>query len=249
MSGRLVVIALTVGAVLGLPSRVADAQEIIGVLHLEVDGVSSAAADKFEQSIEEGLVGGGFSVAPRKRLHALLGPSSYAPGCRVGPCLKEVYRNTKVRLVLVGAITGLGPSYRFVVTLLNTETGRVTSQVSDECNVCTLQEAITSATLAVMALVNGVGGATVPDPLVGPLGSGKHPDLLRALTRQRERTTYAKRTIRRTGLFFLSAGVLAAGAGLFLVNRHSDKNGYASFAAAGTLGLSGVTLFLISRRF
>lgn len=245
--------ACVLGALLASGSERVEASEIVGVLDFETRGVSKTAAKKFETSIEEGLSGSGFKVAPRSRLMALLRRSSYIPGCYFGPCLNEVWRNTKVRLVLVARVTAAGPSYSFVVSLFDTKNGQLTSQVSDRCDVCTLQDAITTTTLKVIALVEGVGGAKVSDPKKGPTGvttlssvRAELADLKQTLAARRA----ASRTrVRRVALFLLSAAAITAGSGVFLRSRDENTAGYAAFGAAGGLTFASATLLVLSGRF
>ncbi len=237
-------LALVVQVAIATPA--AAEEQIVGVLHLETEGVSETASEKFESSIEEGLAGTGFRVAPRSRLKALLANSSYIDGCHFGPCLAEVYRNTKVRLVLIGRIVSLGPSYSFVVSLLDTRTGQPVSQVADRCDVCTLEEAMATATIAVVDLVSRAGGiqpdssAKIPDPLVKA----------REAAEGKRRIAKGRRNMRRGAIFFLSTAVLAGGVGAYFIASDKDERvGYGAAAAGGALAVSGVTMLVLSRRF
>ncbi len=220
----------------------ARADEIVGVLDLEIEGVSTTAAEKFESSIEDGLVGTGFKVSPQKTLRKLLEQSSYIDGCYFGPCLQEVYRNTRVKKVLVARITSLGPSYSFVVSLVDTQTGLPVSQVANLCEVCTLEEAIATATLAVIELVTRSDQPAPPVEVERPAAGEveKHADA--AIARR-------KKLVRRAALFFLSAGVVAGGAGAYLLWDGKESAGRPAAAAGGALALTGVTFLVISGRF
>jgi hypothetical protein len=236
---------------LGVPT-VARAQvsddEIVGILHFEADGISETVAQRFEQSIEAGLADNGFKVAPRKRLLELLGRSSYVAGCRFGPCLEEVYRNTDIRLVLVGRVTAVGPSYTVLMTLLDTRVGRPTSQVVDRCEVCTVEEAMTGATLAVVELVTGAGTAVV-DPALGPTSRDKIPDFRAQLAARRNELADRRRRLRRAALFFVGAAALAGGAGGYLIATDRDQRGLPAVGAAGAFAVASATFLVLSRRF
>lgn len=221
---------------------------VIGILDLQVVGVSATAAARFETSIEEGLTGSGFKVSPRKRLLALLSQSSYVPGCLFGPCLEEIHRNTQVRLVLVAQITSVGPSYEYVVSLLDTRIGRPTSQVTDQCEVCTLEEAIASTTLAVIELVIGSGDSVV-DPVLGPTGTEEPPDLRGQLEASRREVSANQQRLRRAALFFVGAAVLAGGAGAYFLTRDETARGYLALGAGGAFAIASGTLLVLSRRF
>lgn len=223
-------------------------EPIVGILDLQVVGVSATAAARFETSIEEGLTGSGFKVSPRKRLMALLAQSSYVPGCLFGPCLEEVFRNTEVRLVLVARITGVGPSYGYIVSLLDTRLGRPTSQVTDRCEVCTLEEAIASTTLAVIELVTGSGNSVV-DPALGPVGSGELPDLRGQLEERKLEVASRQRRLRRAALFFIGAAALGGGAGAYFLSKDQTDRGYPVLAASGAFAIASGTLLVLSRRF
>lgn len=225
-----------------------DPSLIIGILDLQVDGVSATAAARFETSIEEGLTGSGYQVSPRKRLMALLGQSSYVPGCLFGPCLEEVFRNTELRLVLVARITSVGPSYEYVVSLLDTRIGRPTSQVTDQCEVCTLEEAIASTTLAVIELVTGSGNSVV-DPALGPVGKDELPDLRGQLEASQREVGARQRRLRRAALFFIGAAALAGGAGAYFLSRDQTDRGYPAVAVGGAFAIASGTLLVLSRRF
>jgi hypothetical protein len=232
-------------------SSTAHAQyDVVGILSLEADGVSPTAAEKLEAGIEEGIAGTSSDehprVATRQRLTEMLAHSKFDPGCRFGPCLEEIYKNTKVRMVLVGRIASSGPSYNFLVSLMDTRSGLLMSQVTTRCAVCTLDEAIASATLATIELItraeNGdedpeAGAATAVTPAVAELA---------ALQKQ---TASRRRSIRRTGLFFLSAALLAAGAGAYFAATDDLDVGYPLLAAGGAFAVTSTTLFVLSRRF
>ena len=236
--------AAKIGLIAGLVASLcapARADEIVGVLQLEIQGVSETAAEKFESSIEEGLTGTGYRVAPRQRLRKMLEQSSYIDGCHFGACLTEVYRNTKGKLVLVARITSLGPSYSFVVSLIDTRTGLPASQVANVCEVCTLEEAIATATLAVIELVT-----KTPIDVAEPTEVVPPPVDLAAIERARNRR--GKRAARRTALFFIGAAVVAGGAGAYFLVEDDHRIGYPVMAAGGALAVAGTTFLGVSGR-
>jgi len=241
-----VAIGLLVAVQLAAVESAHAEEEIVGVLHLETEGVSETAAEKFETSIEEGLSGTGFRVAPRKRLKELLANSSYVDGCHFGSCLNEVYRNTKVRMVLIGRIVSLGPSYSYVVSLLDTRTGHPMSQVADRCDVCTLEEAMATATIAVVELVSKAGAMDPAEDRVP-----EDPQLCtREVAAVKKRNSDSRRITRRAAFFFLGAAALAGGAGAYFIATDRDERvGYAAAAAGGTFAVASATLLVISGRF
>jgi len=238
-----------------LVPSLANAQEqrkndaVIGVLQVETEGVSETAAEMLEQSLEEGLAGVGFRIARSGRLKAALAGTDYVDGCTFGPCLRAVFKATKMRLVLVARIRGVGSSYSFVVSLLDTVTGNVTSQVGDSCDVCTLNEAVDTATLAVIALVTGTGDAKVTNPDVGPTGTVDPGRDKARITVLEQRISQKRRSMRRASLFFAAVAVVAGAGGTFLLASDQGKTGYAALAGGGAFAVSSLTMLLVSRKF
>src|SRR5688500_20303578 len=74
----------------GESQEAADTSEPIGVLEVATYGVSPAAGDKFEQSVEETLAAVGFRVMRSKQVQQKLAGSNYVIGCTFGPCMEEV---------------------------------------------------------------------------------------------------------------------------------------------------------------
>ena len=250
MRRRLVALAVVLACAGSV--RIAVAKETVGVFRVNIDGVSRTAADKFERSIEEGLTGTGFKVATRKALREALKGSDYIAGCYFGACLKQIYKRTKIRLILVARITSAGPNYNFVVSLLDSRTGLPTSQVADRCAVCTLEEAIASATLAVVALATGTGTAAVTDPVSGPTRSEQIP-VLRAeiarLAKEVRRRRSSARSARVTGWVFLGLAVVAGGIGVMQVRSCDDRSEVSCWMGAGiggALGFTGITMLVLS---
>ncbi len=234
----------------GLAQPAGAQQEIVGILHVDVSGVSETAAAKFEDSLEDGLGNAGFRVAKRKKMRALLEKGNYQDGCWFGPCLERVHAITGVRLVLVARITGVGRNFSYVVTLLDARTGLPTSQATDQCAVCTVDEAIATASIAVIGLVTGAGDATVTD-VEDP---ARQDEIDLADLEQRERylaedRASRRKSLRRGTLFLISAAAIAAGVSAYALSEDDKELGYGAAAASGAFAFSGVTLFVISRKF
>jgi hypothetical protein len=211
-----------------------------------VVGTSKTVADKLEKSIEDGLDNQGLKVAPRKRVAEMLASSGFLEGCSFGPCLLEVRKTTGAQLVLVARITSVGPSYDLVISLLETEHGRVTSQVAERCEVCTLDEAISAATLAVIQVVTGAAGAQI-DPALGPTGERTGPEPQELLAIRETELSTGRRRVRRGGVFFLGAAVVAAAAGTYFLVTDRRDLGYGALGATGAFALASGTLLVISR--
>jgi hypothetical protein len=210
-----------------------DRRKIVGVLEVRVDGVSTTAAEKFETGIEDGLSSTEYWVATRKRMREILAGSSWSEGCVVGPCLAEVKRQTNADLIVDAYFEGTGSSYRFVVTLIETGAGSVVAQVADHCDVCTLTEALDTAALDTIGLVNGANDTPIKAPPHTP-ATIDHP---------------GRRGSRRASLLLFAGAALAGGTAAYFF--HADKRdlGYAGAGAAVGLGVGGFAALALSFRF
>jgi hypothetical protein len=199
---------------------------MVGVLEVIVEGVPPDAQTRFQEGLEEGLRGAGVDVVPRGAVAAALTKVDVPYGCTLGPCLRAIGKALAVQKVLVARVTAVGPSFTFVLTFLDTARGAPVAQVSDSCAVCTLDEALASATLAVVSLATGAGDivATTPVPARVTRVSGTTP----------------LKTVAwwLTGLAVASA---TTGAALLSVG---DAPAWACFGLAGGLSAGGLTIFL-----
>lgn len=211
----------------------------VGILRIDTEGVSDAAAVQFESEVEEALQGVGATTVGSKKLHQRLEGGEYMVGCTFGPCLRAVAA-VRVPLVLVARIRGDGSSYHFVITLVDTKSGIHTSQVSQTCAVCTVEEAISTATLATVALITGTADATVTDPSAGPTAEISLGDKKKS----------APALLRTSGLVFLGLGAAAVVVGGYLYLDDTDsRGGPIGLATGGALLSGGATMVLLSRRF
>src|SRR5262249_22190002 len=85
---------------------------------------------------------------------AMMRSTKWTDGCLVGRCLAAIRTQSGAELVLLAALTGSGTSFRYVVTLIRTDTRRVVDQETDGCDVCTANEVMTPATLAAVDVLN-----------------------------------------------------------------------------------------------
>ena len=223
----------------------AAATEPIGVLEVATRGVSEAAGDKFEQSVEETLAGVGFRVMRSQTVQEKLAGTNYIAGCTVGPCMKEVLARTGLHRVLVARIQGNGQSYSVVVSLVDTATGELVSQVAQSCPVCTVEEAISTATLATVELLTARPRSA----------EGKRARAMARAARDSERAagdaTLERRQARarRFGWVFLVGGAAAAGLGVGLIASDRREVGSASAGLGGGLAVAGVTALVWSKSF
>jgi hypothetical protein len=213
----------------------------VGILSIETTGVSKTVAGQFEEEVEESLSGSDLRTIDRETMRERLSESDYIEGCTFGPCLSVLRAATGVPLVLVARIDRVGSSYTFVITLLDTKTGMFTSQVAQPCEVCTIEEAIGTATLATIALINGTGGAEVSE---FSSSAASTTDLSSF-----RKSKPLKGTIRRTGLIFLGAGIVAGGLATYFWTQDKESATFASGATGAAFITSGATMLLLSRRF
>ena len=240
--------AVAASLVFAAGMRTVYADQSIGVLHIETIGVSAVAVQKFETSLEEGLAGAtDFTLTRRHELAKKMSGSAYPSGCLFGPCLKAIYRHSRVGLVLVARIAVIGPSYNFIITLLNTRTGNSTAQVTPGCDVCTLDEAISTATLAVIELMTDKSAAADPD-----LGATKHinpVELRRSLARTENNWLRRRRRLRATGYVFLVGAAVGVGFAAMFTSKDEKSLGYVAGGVGGALLVSGASVLMMSRKF
>jgi hypothetical protein len=208
-----------------------DRRRIVGILEVRVDGVPKEIAAQFQQNLEKQLNSSEYWLAPRTRMMQLLANSSkWTDGCVVGKCLTEVKTQTGAELVLIASITGSDSSFGYVVTLVRTDTGAMLSQESDRCDVCTVNEALTSATLAAVKLLTDV-----PETL--PNAEAEAKATMAQMTSTHEKQLAAtKRTHKRIAIVSTLVGLAAAGVGSALYFTQ-DKPPWALATAAAGGGL------------
>jgi hypothetical protein len=221
------------------PAGAGNKRRIIGVLEVKVEGVPKDIAAQFQTDLEKQLDSSSYWLAPKARLHELMANSTrWTEGCVVGACLREVKTQTGADLVLLAALTGSGTSFGYIVTLVRTDSGAVLSQEADRCDVCTVSEALTAATLAAVRLVTAA-----PEKL--PDEEAEHAAALADMkTKLEVETAKAKRHGKTLGTILTVAGVVVGGAGaaLYFLNDHADY-GLATAAVGGGLAFGGVVTF------
>ncbi len=214
-------------------------QRIVGIL--EVRGPTPHDEAAFEKNLEQQLDTNQYWLAPRAKMRERLRNSTkWTEGCLVHHCLAEVKVQTNAELVILAALTGSGTSFGFVVTLVRTDTGRVVSQESERCDVCTLNETMNAATSATIKLLNAVPdrlpdetaqqGAAV-DLAVGLATAPMHRQLVRE-----------ERTTTRVGIRLTVVGLIAAvtGGAIYFLQDERPASGLVLGAAGGGLAASGI---------
>ena len=141
-------------------------------------------------------------------------------------------------IVLVADIQGNGSSYNFVVTLSDTRTGIPISQVAQNCAVCTIEEAISTATLTTISVLTGTGDAK----------SSADASLL-AGAESKTKPSPGPGALRRSGLIFLGAGAIGILAGAYVFREQDRDIGLVTLSSGAGLVTGGATMLLLSRRF
>jgi hypothetical protein len=218
-----------------------DHRRIIGILDVRVDGVAPEVAAQFQANLEQQLDTKLFWLVPRNRMHELMANSTkWAEGCLVGMCLREIRTQTRADLVLLVAMSGAGTSFGWTVTLVRTDTGRVLSQDSSRCDVCTVNEAVTGATLATLKLLNDVPDK-LPDQATEETAAY---NLLLKPIRGHVRELEHER--RRVGLTLSITGLVVAAAGVALYKTGSSNRDVGEITAAAGGGIAGSGVIVLA---
>jgi hypothetical protein len=223
------------------PAPADDKRRIVGVLDVRVEGVPKEIARQFQSELEKQLDSREYWLAPQQRIREMMANSTkWTEGCLVGLCLTELQAITGAELVLLASISGSGTSFGYVVTLVRTDTGRVLAQEGSRCEVCTVKEALASATLAAVKLLT-----SVPDKLPDEAGEASAAFEL-ATGKLHAQIDASKRHNRKLGIGLTLAGVVAAGAGMTLylaADRPAYALGIAGLGAGTALGGIAVLTF------
>lgn len=239
---RRVVAALVVGLGMVVAAAPAHAGKVVGLLDVSGD-VGDAVLERFADAVEDGLAGAhDLQPATRKRMQEMLDRSTWTRDCLVGPCLEEVRAQTGADEVVIAALSAVGQSYRYTITLLDTRTGNVLFQVSEGCIACTVEDVLSSATMATIGLLNNAGDTVTAVPIT-PVAAVERAAKLE------ERVRDHRRSLRRTALLVVGAGLLAAGTAAYFISEDRDDVGYPVLGAAGGLAASGAVMLGLSLHF
>jgi hypothetical protein len=227
-----VLIAIATSAAAEVPRPPADRRRIVGILDVRVEGVPKEIAEKFQANLEDQLDSQAYWIAPMSRMNAMMeGSTTWTHGCIVGSCLNEVRTMTGADLVLLAALTGSGTSFGYVVTLVRTDTGRMLAQESERCDVCTVNEALTGATLAAVKLL-----IAVPEKLPDEAAERQAAlDVATAKVRDEKTAQHKHHKTTATIMTLAGVAVAAVGATLYFTQDHAD---YGLATAAGGAGLA-----------
>lgn len=209
-----------------------EQRRMVGILDVRVDGVSAELKAKFEQQLEQQLDTNQYWLSNRAQMRERMKFSNkWTEGCLVGECLADVRTQTRAELVLLAALSGSGTSFGYVVTLVRTDTGRVLAQKAERCDVCTVNEAMTEATLATIALLS-----EIPNQL--PDDAALRATALKTLVAVNKRELdVGRRRQRKIGIALAVSG-LAVGLGGAAAYLLADHPAWALGVAAGGGGLA-----------
>jgi hypothetical protein len=213
-------------------------RKIVGVLEIRADGIPAEQKAQFQTNLEAQLDSKHYWLSPESRMHAILANSTkWTDGCLIGKCLAEVKAQTNADLVLLAALSGSGTSFGYVVTLVRTDTGRVLSQKAERCDVCTVNEALTKATKATVALLQAVPDTLPDDDAETRSAVTVATQSLRADVRHDRHA----RTVSGTVLTVVGIAAAAAGAAIYFTQDHA-RSGLATAAAGAGLAAGGVVV-------
>ena len=215
----------------------ADKRRIIGILDVRIDGAPPEVGAQFQRDLEAQVDIKHYFLAPRGRMKDLMSNSTkWSEGCVVGPCLHDVKVQTGADVVLLAALTGSGTSFGWVVTLVRTDTGSVLGQKAERCDVCTVSEALSASTLAVVALLTTIPDQLPPETVKVAPPIDTHPYEVRVATAEHHQRT--------TGIVLTIAGavVAAAGAALYYSTTPHPNYGLATLAVGGGAVLGGLVV-------
>lgn len=213
-------------------------RRMIAMLDIRVEGIAEDVGRQFEHDLEEQLDTNAFWLANTDQVRERMRFSTkWTDGCLTGPCLTELRTQTNAELALLAALKGEGTSYGYVVTIVRTDNGRVLSQESGRCDVCTAREAMREATLATLKILNAV-----PDKLPDEIGERSAQIDIAVGKLVRHMRADARRE-RRKGITMLGLGLGVAAAGI-AVYFAADESPYALAAAGagGGLALGGIAV-------
>jgi hypothetical protein len=214
-----VLAAFPAAQAVGAPKRVA-------ILDLVTEGMSADVQGQFETTIEEELRKSGYLVVSHATTLDVIAKKELTEGCTFGRCVEPIGAALGVGLLLDVRISAEGPSYSFVLSLVEAKQGTPIGQVVTACPVCTVSEAL-----------GKLGG------LVAALDGQSRPMLLRDTG---PIVTLAPSKRSKVLPALLVAGGLAMGAGgtALVAGTEQKEAGWVTIGSGGTVFLTGLILLL-----
>ena len=228
----LVLLAAFATVATAAPATKPTDRRIIGVLDIRVEGVAPEVQAQFVSGLEAQLDSKRYWLVGRAKLRErMLQSTKWTEGCLVGPCLAEIKAQAGAEVSLLVAMTGSGTSFGYVVTLVRSDSGSVLSQQSDRCDVCTVNEVMTKATLATIELL-----AAIPDKLPDEKAA-RRLAIEAALRPERAKVDEINAEHHRVGLRMTILGILVAAVGT-VVYFAEDHTRYGLAIAGGGAGMA-----------
>lgn len=218
-----------------------DRRRTVSLLEVRVEGLSDDVKDNFRRQLEALIDTKRYWLADRDYMKAaMMRSTKWTDGCLVGRCLSAIRAQSGADLVLLAALTGAGTSFGYVVTLVRTDTGQVLDQESERCDVCTVNEVMSRATLAAVELLNNV-----PDKLPNE-SADQSARLDRAVGELRGEIAAHDRHAARIGYALLAVGLVGAVAGGALYAINDSRPNYAVATATGGLAMAAGGLVVLT---
>jgi hypothetical protein len=218
---------------------IADRRHVVALLEIRVEGLPDEVKDELWRQLDQSIDTKRFFLPDRTYMKKrMLESTKWTEGCIVGPCLTEIHTHTGADLVLLAALSGSGTSFGYVVTLIRTDTGRVADQEADRCDVCTVNEAVSGATLAAGRLLSNV-----PDKLPDEAAE-QTATMEREIGKARDQLAAHDHHTAKIGTVLTAVGLAVAVTGLVLYATQ-DQPTYAAATAAGGGALAASGLIVL----
>ena len=212
--------------------------EVIGLLDVQVEGVSPTAGEMLTRAIAEEVARTGYMAVLPARLREAMAVTPWNSACLIGACLIELDQAAAVGRVLHAKLVSTGSNYEYVVTLISTATGLPIAQIVRTCDVCTTEEALAATAHAAVELA--VQGSGIEPP--------RHDRPRPRRGGRPVRPSPAPRW-RRAGLMLVGSAVVVGAGGFILRGGTHPDLGAGALGAAATLGVAGTGCLAMSFRF
>jgi hypothetical protein len=217
----------------------ADKRRTVALLEVRVEGLPDEVKDEVRRQLDESIDTKRFWLADRHYMKdRMMRSTKWTEGCIVGRCLTEIHTNSGAELVLIAALSGSGTSFGSVVTLIRTDTGHVVDQETDRCDVCTVNEAVSGATLAAVKLLNNL-----PDKLPD-VAAEQSATMESEIGKARAELAEHDRHTAKIGTVLTAVGIAVAATGLALYFTQ-DQPTYAAATAVGGGALTASGLIVL----
>jgi hypothetical protein len=220
-----------------------DPRLIVGILDVRVEGMPVAIGDEFERQLDAltlGTTKGRFWIGTRRRLKQMLsGSTQWMDGCLLGPCMKVMREQTRAAIVLTVFLQSLGSTYRYVITVIRTDTGAVVDQRTEACGACTQAEAVTAATIGALDAIAAAPARLVDEPRPAEVK-------LETEAPYRKRLSKARRRTRTTALVLTGLAAIGGGLGGYWLATDKDDMARPALGAAAGLATAGMLSFALS---